>query len=456
MADLRIALERVEFLPLRQVTDDTSILTLKNLVFEPLCRWKDGRIEPALFNCWEHDEAGRVWHFQIRENATFHDGKPCVAEDVLAFIDGILNSVDSFGMKWAYARYFAGTVFSAESHNCVKVEHPAPIADITEIFSECYVCREDTSGRPVLGTGSYRIAEFEPRDRAVLEGARDRISLRAMPDAADRFSALVDGRVDVAANLERMVPVIQFDSAFRWIKSVNTVSVMYYLNCSAGSFVSPDARLAVNHAIDAQAIVDELFQGLGIPATTVVSPYHLGFRAAGVAPIPYDPDRARDLFDKVGGSGEVVIRTPQFMPEKSDRISAMVQDAMAEVGVRARLDLQPDRPEYAREVGRKEIGDMAIFDSTPHSTFRVLNDKISSAVKGIWWQGYDDAETEALIAAANSTVDDAARESVYGRCLTRLNINPPWLYLFHPVEVMACRRDMENIGLDHKGIIEVH
>ena len=37
---LTLALERVEFLPLGRVTDDTSILTLRSLVFEPLCRWR--------------------------------------------------------------------------------------------------------------------------------------------------------------------------------------------------------------------------------------------------------------------------------------------------------------------------------------------------------------------------------------------------------------------------------
>ena len=45
---LTVALERVEFLPLGRVTDDTSILTLRSLVFEPLCRWRDGRVGPGL------------------------------------------------------------------------------------------------------------------------------------------------------------------------------------------------------------------------------------------------------------------------------------------------------------------------------------------------------------------------------------------------------------------------
>ncbi len=73
---------------------------------------------------------------------------------------------------------------------------------------------------------------------------------------------------------------------------------------------------------------------------------------------------------------------------------------------------------------------MAIFDSSPHSTFRVLDDKISSASQGVWWQGFDDAETQRLIAAANRAVEDEAREAAYGAVLRRTRENPPWLYLW--------------------------
>lgn len=46
------------------------------------------------------------------------------------------------------------------------------------------------------------------------------------------------------------------------------------------------------------------------------------------------------------------------------------------------LFAQPDRPAYVREVRAKQIGDMAIFDSTPCSTFRVLDDKVSATTRG--------------------------------------------------------------------------
>lgn len=61
---LTIALEKLDFLPANRVTDDTSILTLKNLVFEPLLRWQPGgRWRPHCFRIGTMPMAGGAGSF---------------------------------------------------------------------------------------------------------------------------------------------------------------------------------------------------------------------------------------------------------------------------------------------------------------------------------------------------------------------------------------------------------
>jgi peptide/nickel transport system substrate-binding protein len=457
---LTISLEKVDFLPPTRVTDDTSVLTLKNLVFEPLLKWVDGFVRPALFDGWTHSPDGREWRFTIRKGAVFHDGKPCVADDVLAFIEGILEAVDTFGMKWSYARYLKNARITAEARNIVRVENPKPIADILDIFSEFYLCRLDAAGRPILGTGRYRVVEFEPLNRAVLERVRDEpgplvITVLAEKHADARHAQLKDGLVDAALNLERVEGQLAFDDAFQWGKAVNTLSVMYYLNCNEGIFRSANARLAVNHAVDTVAMAQQIFHGLAVPSSSIVSPFHLGMAKADLTPIAYDPEKAKRLLDGVETGGRIRLRTPTYMPERAPEMSRFVAEALEAVGLAVDIETEPDRPEYARQIGRKEMGDMAIFDSSPHSTYRILNDKISSEIKAVWWQGYDDAETEMLIKTANRAVGDAEREAAYARCLTRLHQAPPWLYLVHPVDVFAARKGIGGLSIDHKGTLNI-
>lgn len=460
MTTLTISLEKVDFLPPTRVTDDTSVLTLKNLVFEPLLKWDDGFVRPALFERWTHSPDGREWRFFIREGVTFHDGKPCVADDIIAFVDGILEAVDTFGMKWSYARYLKDARITAEGAGIVRVENPEPIADILDIFSEFYINRFDASGHPLLGTGRYRVAEFEPLKRAVLEringdAGPQRIVALAEKHAEARYEQLRGGIADAVLNLERVEGRLVFDDAFEWGRAANTLSVMYYLNCSEGIFRSAAARLAVNHAVDPAAMAAEIFQGLAVPSSTIVSPFHLGAAKAGLQPIAYNPEKARRLLEGVDAGDTIRLRTPTFMPERAPEMSRFVAASLEAIGLKVEIETELDRPEYARQIGRKEMGDMAIFDSSPHSTYRILNDKISSETQAVWWQGYDDAETEVLIKAANNAVEDGARDVAYARCLTRLHQNPPWLYLVHPVDVFAARRGIGGLSIDHKGTLNI-
>jgi peptide/nickel transport system substrate-binding protein len=456
---LTLALERVEFLPAGRVTDDTSILTLRSLVFEPLCRWRHGRVAPGLLAAWTAEEDGRAWHFALRPGATFHDGRPCTAEDVAESITAHLRGVDMFGMPWPYARYLAGARITPEGPGMLSISIPAPFADLPEVLAEFFVMRPGMDGAAILGTGPYRVVDQVPKAHALLEAvdpgrAPARLRILAEPDAATRHRMVAEGAADIAANLERLPDPRARAEGLRWVEAANTLSVMYYLDCRRGRFVHPAARRAINLAVDARAIVEELFGGLGVPASTIVSPFHLGHREAALAPIPYDPDAARALFDQTGGAtGELVIRTPLHLPERAPRISQMVAHFLDRAGIPARIETEADRPEYARQVGRGQIGDLAIFDSSPHSTFRVLNDKISSAVRGQWWQGFDDPLLEPMIAAANRTLDDTARAQAYARCLRRLHDNPPWLYLFHPVEALAARTGAPPVALDHRGVL---
>jgi peptide/nickel transport system substrate-binding protein len=144
--ELRLALERVEFLPPGRVTDDTSILTLRSLVFEPLCTWSDGRVLPGLLAAWRHEDDGRSWTFALRQGAVFHDGRPCTAEDVAETIRQHMSGIDMFGMPWAYSRYLAGARITPEGPGMLSISAPEPIGDLPEILAEFFVMRTGADG----------------------------------------------------------------------------------------------------------------------------------------------------------------------------------------------------------------------------------------------------------------------------------------------------------------------
>ncbi len=450
-----IALEKLLFLPATRVTDDVSVLTLKSLVLEPLLNWNRGRYAPGLFDRWSGSNGGRSWEFRIREGAIFHDGTPCRAEHVLSFIEDVLGSTDMFGMKWAYARYFASTRFTAGPHNSVRVEDPQPIAHVQDIFCEFYLSRPDPAGAPTIGTGPWRVCAHDPEHVELQRiGGEDWLLLTALRDAERRLDAVLTGQVDVAMNLERADQPLARNPDGSWLSVVSTMSVTGYLNCLRPPFSDERARQAVNVAVDVQALVREVYHELAEPASTVVSPAHLGM---GEPPprLAHDRDKARRLMDELGGPAEIVLRTPTFMPEKAPAMAAVIASDLERIGWTVTVDVEEDRPHYARQIGQRQMGDIAIFDSSPHSTFRILSDKVSSRVQGTWWQGYDDAKAERLIAKAFAAHDDRVREVTYREALRYLAATPPWLYLVHPVLLAGIAPGAGGFHLDSRGVLGV-
>ena len=464
---LQVSLEKVDFRPPTQVTDDTSVLTLKNWVLEPLLKWQPGGLAlPGLFDHWKHSVDGRLWHFHIRPGAVFHDGEACVASHVLNFINAILDSRDTFGMKWSYHRYLAHVEITAANEQTIKVESPEPIADILDIFTEFYLCRVTPDGQPILGTGRYRVTNFDKQGgRVVLEYANSRqergqspqqIIVTAEPSAEKRLKQVLEGSVDAALNLERVGRELHFKSELQWGSATNTMSIIFYLNCFEGIFTSAKARLALNHAVDTVALARDVFHNLAVPSTTIVSSVHLGAQREILEPIPYDLIKARSLLEGLDTRKPIILRTPTYMPDRAEEITRFVVASLEAVGLKVVVEVEVDRAAYARQIGHdKNIGNLALFDSSPHSTYRVLSDKVSSTARATWWQGYQDAEVDRLIDVANHAVEDRDRVAAYGGCLERLRQNPPWLYLVNPIEVFAARRGLKGLSLSCKGVLDI-
>lgn len=369
-------------------------------------------------------------------------------------------------MRWSYYRYFAQTKFTAVGERSVEIENPEPIPYVLDIFTEFYICRVAADGKPILGTGRYRVTAFDREEgRAVLDCASprceecqspQRVIVTAEPNAETRLAQLRDGSIDAALNLERVEGRLLFEEDLQWARTPNTLSVMYYLNCHDGIFTSAEARLAVNHAVDNIALARDVFHNLAIPAVTATSPFHLGASEVAKAPIPYDVVEARRLLEGIDLSKEIILRTPTYMPERAEAISRFVAASLEAVGFKVTVEVEPDRPAYARQVGHdKRIGDMALFDSSPHSTFRVLDDKISSKNRAVWWQGFQDGVVDRLIEEANHAIEAKDRQTAYGKVLRRLRLNPPWLYLVHPVEVFAARLDVKGLSISCKGTLDI-
>ncbi|MYH62800.1 MAG: hypothetical protein F4148_13955 [Caldilineaceae bacterium SB0675_bin_29] len=461
MNELRIAQSQVILLQPEFTTDQPDLQTILALVYEPLMHWRGRRVMPGLIASYEVRNDGRLWLLTMRDDARFHDGSPCTSEHVVQSLERMRGAGGSFGMGGVYSPYFEPLSFEPVGKTQLRVESSSPTGDLADIFAAVYVGKQTGAADPPLGTGPFRLEEYVESEMLRLSSVDSpdddsqfpELTVSQIESASERYDALLNGQVDLATGLE-LLPSIPENDGLTWRKTTNTLSVTGFLNGYEIPFSQPEARLAINLAVDVDEIIDNVWPGLAEPAATVVCPFHYGFSDA-LRPHGYDPARAQKLFDACDMPDELLLRTPLVIPDRAPQVAALIKEQLARIGIPVRIEEETDRPKYAMDTSQKRIGHIALFDSSPLSTYRVLQEKISSQTQGLWWQGVEDSKADRLIDAAHLTIDNGRRRETYSRCLSWLHDNPHWLYLYHPIKLFAHRPNLSGIDMDHAGLLRL-
>jgi peptide/nickel transport system substrate-binding protein len=414
-----------------------------------------------LVSSWQVSDSGRSWLLTLREDAHFHDGSPCTVEDIVTSFEQLAHADGAFGMGGVYKPYLDDLRLEPRSKSDLVVRTRSATGDLVDILAGIYVGKHINGTRFPLGTGPYVLHDYVEGEFAELSWVRrelpdppySEVGFLEIPEPEARYRALLAAEVDVARSLESMEEIPTQDELC-WRRSTNTLSVTCFLNGFAEPFSESSARLGLNLAVDVESIIHNVWHGLAREATTVVSPYHFGY-PSDLEPLSYDPGRAQELLEDCDVPDKLLLRTPLVSPDRALRVSRLVQQQLSWIGLSVEVEVESDRPKYARDVSEKRIGDMAVFDSSPLSTYRVLQEKISSEKQGLWWQGVAEEEADRLIEAARRTVSREQRRASYERCLRWLHHNPPWLYLYHPTRLYAHRREKPGVFVDHAGLLRV-
>jgi len=205
-------------------------------------------------------------------------------------------------------------------------------------------------GEPIAaGTGPYRVKEWDPDARIVLEafpdywgdaGASAELEFRVIPDGTARFLALSSGEIDGMNQVNpEDIATAEGDTNLQVVfEPANNVGYLGF-NQARAPWGNLDCRLAVAHAIDKQAIVDALYAGDAEAAAQMMPPSLWGYNKA-VQDYPHDPVKAKEHLDACLKEEElpekVVFYVPpiqRFYYPKPKELGELIQAQLAEVGI---------------------------------------------------------------------------------------------------------------------------
>lgn len=266
---------------------------VKNLVFETLvAQGEDGRVVPGLAVRHRVEAEGRRWHFHLREDARFHDGRVCDAEAVVASFRAWLGQ-DAHA--WLGVGDRVERVEAVGSREVVfHLTEPYDLLTALTSVNPCAIAHPDA---PTVGTGAWKIARWDGPTggelQRVADGARLEIVRLPARDHVARLhlnalksgmvDAVVDGWVPHLPRAESLA-LAEADAELSLVHAPGTRTVFLACNTEQPALATEAARQAVARAISNEALVEATQAGLASPALGLFG--YGAARAVGPAAAP--------------------------------------------------------------------------------------------------------------------------------------------------------------------------
>ena len=336
----------------------------------------DGRTQPRLAESWKPDTTLTKWQFALRRNATFSDGKPVRAADVLYSLRRIeRKAAENYGRLAAFDLAASRVV---DDHT-VEVVSRKPFAEVPRALeSMTFVVPEgsDDFTAAVPGSGPFKLVSNDAQT-AVLE-RRDgwwgtapslrRIEVRAVADPQARAQAVLSGQADVAASV---APAAARQAEGRDdLSLVRRPAVTMYpfvMRLDRKPFDDPRVREAFKLAADRPALVQAVFLGYGRPGDDVLAPADPS-APQGLTPRDRDVAKARQLLADAGHGGglTVPLHTTTSYPGM-DTAATLFAAQLKEIGVTAEVKMTPPDTYFTTVWGQQDFytgyfGGIPFFD----------------------------------------------------------------------------------------------
>ncbi len=309
-----------------------------------------------------------------------------------------------------------------------------------------------------IGTGPYVKKDYVVNSNLTVEARTDywggapkisNIEFKVINESAQIVNALETGDVDMAG----IVPVT--DAEYIKTLGYNVVTnnggypdVTLFSLLPGGPLESKEARWAVSHAIDRQAIADIVYEGLSKVATYPASQYDQDYedRYANMHDtyaIGYNPEKAKELAEQSGLVGKTV-RIITNGSANYNTMAEMIQANLLDIGVTAEIK-NYDQATYFPTIMDAANFDIALFGPAAPSMLAVDILAMYPTFVPLGWTGADRDTYGEVSMGAIGTYDKTERgNKLYDALKIWVDVDP-WFALTEVVGTRAISADLTGV-----------
>ena len=439
-------------------TEDAHVLTRAGCL-ETLLRYGyDGELEPMLATKWKQLDP-KTWEFTLRDGVSFQDGTPLDADTVAGALGHLLKASTR-------ARAFNPDVIStvsATDQSTVRITtpEPDPLVPLRVASPNTGILAPQAyQGKriDIMGTctGPFAVTDEVPRQSLSLKAndnywggdvSLDSAEVRFITEGATRSTQLQSAEAHISKNIPvANLATILGDSNLEVSDLRLARTTVMLLNNSRPPFDDPLVRQAIQRAVDSQAIVDGVYEGIGTPAVGSFSP-DTDWAPEGAEPVTRDLDEARALLEQAGVEPEslsIELMAYHDRPELGD-VAAVIQDQLGELGIPVEIRsgeaaaLEPDMLAgnfdaalFSRGylVDVADPGGYLLSDWTCRGGYNIAH--------------YCDPETDKMIKGAVEIEDTDERNAAYQELAAKLQSEAASVWLVHESAVWGTQANVEG------------
>lgn len=460
-------------------TTDSGSSSAQGLVYASGLTQRDPRtldIIPDMAERWTISDDKLTYTFTLKDNLKWSDGTPLTAEDFAWTFEQAKDPKNNF----PYRQNFADIVsYAAPDPKTIVVTVREPLVVALEMVDAVTPLPKhiwekldwnDPSNNPEImfpsvASGPFKLKEWKKDDHQTFVANDlyhkgrpniDTLIVRIVPSQAIAYQMLKSGEVDYAGfqpSDYREAKTLSNVTVYEWWPAASSWSYIGY-NLRRPALQNSVVRYALAHAVDRQAIIDNVMYGLSGPTYGPFIPSSWAFNP-DVPKFEYNPNRARELLAEAGYTpgidgilakdGEPLRLKLLFGPNTSkvrEQIATIVQQEFKDIGV----DLTVEGLEWGAFLSAIKtepfdwdltvLGWRATID--PHWMYQVWSE---STIPDVNAGAYVNEKVEQLFERGAREFDREKRKQIYQEIQTLITQDAPYIFL---------TADMAYVGVNNR------
>jgi peptide/nickel transport system substrate-binding protein len=470
--------------PIGSPSVDAASERVRTLIFNSLVK-KNEKFDYVgeLASDVKRSDDGMTYTFTLHDGVTFHDGRAMSSADVKYTLDLVFTS--NFAKSASFydtdRHSYIKSVEAPDAHTVVVTLTKPWIGLLSNLVPVAIIPKDSYESQKThpLGTGPFKFVSYDNAQQVVdlnrfpqyWEGAPklETVRVRVISDMNALQAELQAGRVDIAPMPTSLSPDavkrLEQDPNLQVKTFPGSNVALLTINTSAPPLDNVKVRQAIAYAIDRDAMIKSLLQGLAKIAHSIIPEESWAYTPGQT--YSYDPARAKKLLDEAGfadpdGDGpRMRFDKPLIYKLSGSSISGrqyagVIQNYLKEVGIPVEIQT-PEQNTFFDELKRGNFqiaysqwvggNQDPIFYKDLFATSEIPTETRPSRNRS----RYSNKELDALLDEAVNTFDRQKGVELYKKIQDIVSRDEPVYPLWYQSNVVIAKKTVQNIQVNASG-----